>query len=264
MKKANHIILNNKTILDLRQDSVAPESLLTGATAHDKSGQSIEGIAISPTGEITIVANGSYDVANYAVAAINVPGEVINTYQGAVTIKIDLDPMYNHFGSNFPGWFEASKDGEWVDIQEMPDDFSGFDYIYYIHDGLHYFYNEETNDWNLGGSDMPWGGSDMIVLDTIGYLPVTSITQVFDPLSFESSFSHASIGTSVKNITDYAFYTREANLSTITYRGTMAQWNAITFDETWNAECDEITVNCVDGTIIVPASTVEGEGWWAP
>jgi hypothetical protein len=38
MKKANHIILNNKTILDLRQDSVAPESLLTGATAHDKSG----------------------------------------------------------------------------------------------------------------------------------------------------------------------------------------------------------------------------------
>lgn len=43
------------------------------------------------------------------------------------------------------------------------------------------------------------------------------------------------------------------NFTTIIFTGTETQWNAITFDETWNQFCGEITVTCTDGTVIIPA-----------
>lgn len=39
----NHVIIDGKTALDLRGDSVAPGTLLSGATAHNAAGQQIEG-----------------------------------------------------------------------------------------------------------------------------------------------------------------------------------------------------------------------------
>lgn len=41
--KANKVIINNKTILDLTQDTVTPATLAKGVTAHDKSGAQITG-----------------------------------------------------------------------------------------------------------------------------------------------------------------------------------------------------------------------------
>ena len=43
MANANQVIINGKTILDLRSDTVTPETLQKGYTAHDKSGKKITG-----------------------------------------------------------------------------------------------------------------------------------------------------------------------------------------------------------------------------
>lgn len=43
MVNANQVIVNGKTILDLRSDTVTPETLQKGYTAHDKSGTKIIG-----------------------------------------------------------------------------------------------------------------------------------------------------------------------------------------------------------------------------
>ena len=43
MANANQVIINGKTILDLRSDTVTPETLQKGYTAHDKSGTKITG-----------------------------------------------------------------------------------------------------------------------------------------------------------------------------------------------------------------------------
>lgn len=43
MANANQVIVNGKTILDLRSDTVTPETLQKGYTAHDKSGTKITG-----------------------------------------------------------------------------------------------------------------------------------------------------------------------------------------------------------------------------
>ena len=41
----NKIVFNAKTLLDLTSDSVTPETLASGVTAHDKSGTKITGTA---------------------------------------------------------------------------------------------------------------------------------------------------------------------------------------------------------------------------
>lgn len=43
MENTNHVIVNGETILDLRSDTVTPETLQKGYTAHDKSGTKITG-----------------------------------------------------------------------------------------------------------------------------------------------------------------------------------------------------------------------------
>ena len=43
MANANQVIVNGETILDLRSDTVTPETLQKGYTAHDKSGTKITG-----------------------------------------------------------------------------------------------------------------------------------------------------------------------------------------------------------------------------
>lgn len=43
MANANQVIINGETILDLRSDTVTPETLQKGYTAHDKSGTKITG-----------------------------------------------------------------------------------------------------------------------------------------------------------------------------------------------------------------------------
>lgn len=64
--KANKVIINNKTILDLTQDTVTPATLAKGVTAHDKSGAQITGTLRGyDTSDATVTAS---DLAKDVVA----------------------------------------------------------------------------------------------------------------------------------------------------------------------------------------------------
>lgn len=39
----NHVIINGETVVDLRNDTVSADKMLSGYTAHDKSGAKITG-----------------------------------------------------------------------------------------------------------------------------------------------------------------------------------------------------------------------------
>ena len=61
MANINQVIVNGKTILDLRSDTVTPETLQKGYTAHDKSGAKITGTleASSSGGSKTVNFSGA-------------------------------------------------------------------------------------------------------------------------------------------------------------------------------------------------------------
>ena len=68
MANANQVIVNGETILDLRSDTVTPETLQKGYTAHDKSGTKITGtleassVSMQPSKSVTITSNGTVSV----------------------------------------------------------------------------------------------------------------------------------------------------------------------------------------------------------
>lgn len=67
MANANQVIINGETILDLRSDTVTPETLQKGYTAHDKSGTKITGtLEISSSGgaKETWVLNNTINTAS--------------------------------------------------------------------------------------------------------------------------------------------------------------------------------------------------------
>lgn len=70
------IILNGVTQIDLTQDTVTANNLISPNTAHDAAGLSVVGTAsggITPSGTMSITSNGTYDVTSYASADVNVP-----------------------------------------------------------------------------------------------------------------------------------------------------------------------------------------------
>ena len=86
MANANQVIVNGKTILDLRSDTVTPETLQKGYTAHDKSGKKITGtleassVSVQPSKSVTITSNGTatitpdagYDALSSVDVTVNV------------------------------------------------------------------------------------------------------------------------------------------------------------------------------------------------
>lgn len=47
-EKVNKVVLGNETLIDLTSDTVTANSLLSGATAHDASGEQIQGAVVVP------------------------------------------------------------------------------------------------------------------------------------------------------------------------------------------------------------------------
>lgn len=56
------------------------------------------------------------------------------------------------------------------------------------------------------------------------------------------------IGNSVTNIGDYAFF-KCTGLTSIIFKGTKAQWNAISKGYRWDYQTDNYTIHCTDGDI---------------
>jgi len=63
-----------------------------------------------------------------------------------------------------------------------------------------------------------------------------------------SNLTHITIPDSITSIGLYAF-SGCINLTAITFDGTVAQWQAISFDSTWNTNTGAYTVICTDGTL---------------
>lgn len=90
--KVNKIVVNGETKLDLTGDTVTPEKLAQGATAHDKAGVKITGTlkpGITPSGTIELAEDGTYDVAQYASAIVSAGENVqYRRFTGSITSTV--------------------------------------------------------------------------------------------------------------------------------------------------------------------------------
>lgn len=84
----NKIIFNGKTLIDLTADSVSPDKLLEGITAHDKSGEVIEGTCTfdSDTSDATVAVAEMLSGKTAYARKVKLTGTMPN--RGAVTGKI--------------------------------------------------------------------------------------------------------------------------------------------------------------------------------
>lgn len=69
----NKVYLGDRVLIDLTQDTVKPNNLEKGKTAHDSSGSIITGTLELPSGTLQITENGTFTVKQYENVVINVP-----------------------------------------------------------------------------------------------------------------------------------------------------------------------------------------------
>ena len=86
------IILNGVTLMDVTQDTVTTATLqlnytATGADGNLITGSLVPSIGITPSGTLSITANGSYNVYNYATATVAEANPLIDATYGYFTVS---------------------------------------------------------------------------------------------------------------------------------------------------------------------------------
>lgn len=113
MANANQVIVNGETILDLRSDTVTPETLQKGYTAHDKSGTKITGtlevssVSVQPSKSVTITSNGTVSVtpdAPYdAMKKVDVTVDVASGGGGGAGFSVTFPATANNWNTLYVG-----------------------------------------------------------------------------------------------------------------------------------------------------------------
>ena len=213
-----------------------------------------------------------FDASGLATSAtIFVNGIPMHTVEIKGEAKEPLDPTFNHYG--------VIPEGCWLDIQDadgfhnyyagdsFPTSYDGINYCEYSDNGVKYWYagtpDYEYYDrpvgvgWEMFALEQECSSSEIKVLESIDGMPVHAITGVWEYFFGQERITSITIP---KSVTYICFSTDAGgtliglpSLASITYLGTKADWNNITFAENWNYDCPEITVTCTDGTITVPA-----------
>lgn len=123
MANANQVIVNGETILDLRSDTVTPETLQKGYTAHDKSGTKITGtleassVSVQPSKSVTITSNGivsvtpdaPYDALKKVDVTVNVSGGGVETCTVAFSSNIPDTAVLYAYDKIFLTVFENNE-----------------------------------------------------------------------------------------------------------------------------------------------------------
>ena len=136
----NKVVYFGETLIDLTADTVTPDKLTRGYTAHDASGAIITGTAQGgtvyqdsdgyvvlseegwdgvPTGNLTVTENGTYDVSDYA-------GVTVDSGMGQTDLKSFIQRDTSSFTSiTFPSMLNgigpyAFASCSYLDIESLP------------------------------------------------------------------------------------------------------------------------------------------------
>lgn len=201
-----------------------------------------------------------YDASGLATSAtIFVNGEPMATVEIEGEVEEPLDPEFNHYGVIPEGCYLEynDHDGEYVVLEEgspFPIDKSVYSSdisnALYHHDNGVYEWRE--TGWEYACDMGPESGTVTKVLASIDNIPVTTICCLVGYEILDTLITGLVLPNSITTFMSQNGMGNKA-LSSITYLGTMTEWNNINFETDWNYDCPEITVTCTDGTITIPA-----------
>ena len=154
--KSNKVILDGETLIDLTADTVTPETLAEGVTAHDKSGNQIVGTLVpgsggeQPTLFTPII---SIDNLSSLVTISDDNGKFVQGYHLYVNDELATDTVFTSKGITLKDYIEHVETLD-IKVQAVGEKFNPSEYSnvvqwMYINyngtPGLYYTFDDDTN-----------------------------------------------------------------------------------------------------------------------